>query len=66
VGSWLLTSVAFGFYATEIASYGSLFGSFATVFVLLTYLYLASIALLLGAEADTQVRRKTEGSSNGS
>ena len=66
VGTWLLTSVAFGFYATEIASYGSLFGSFATVFVLLTYLYLAAIALLVGAEADTQVRRKNEGSADGS
>ena len=66
VGSWLLASVAFGFYATEIASYGSLFGSFASVFVLLTYLYLTAIALLAGAELDAQVRRKVEGSANGS
>ena len=66
VGTWLLASVAFGFYATEIASYGSLFGSFATVFVLLTYLYITAIALLAGAEADTQVRRRNEGSADGS
>ena len=66
VGTWLLASVAFGVYATEIASYGSLFGSFASVFVLLTYLYITAVALLAGAEADAQVRRKVEGSANGS
>ena len=66
VGTWLLASVAFGFYATEIASYGSLFGSFASIFILLTYLYLTAIALLAGAEADAQVRRENEGSANGS
>ena len=65
VGTWLLASVAFGFYATEIASYGSLFGSFASIFVLLTYLYITAVALLAGAEADSQVRRKVEGSANG-
>ena len=66
VGIWLGASVAFGFYATNIASYGSLFGSFASVFVLLTYLYLTAIALLVGAELDAQVRRQVEGSADGS
>jgi len=56
VGSWLVASAAFVLYVTEIASYGSLFGSFATLFVLLTYLYLAAIALLAGVELDAQVR----------
>ena len=64
-GIWILGSIAFGFYATEIASYGSLFGSFASVFVLLTYLYLTAIALLLGAELDSQVRRQVEGTADG-
>jgi membrane protein len=66
VGTWLLASVAFGFYATEIASYGSLFGSFASLFILITYLYLTALALLAGAEADAQVRRENEGTANGS
>lgn len=62
---WLLASVAFGFYITELADYGSLFGSFATLFILLTYLYITAIALLAGAEADAQVRRRVDGRANG-
>jgi membrane protein len=65
VGSWLIGSLLFALYITEVASYGSLFGALATVFVLLTYLYTSAIALLLGVEIDTQVRRRVEGSADG-
>src|SRR4051794_39525135 len=65
VGAWVLTSVAFGFYVTSIANYGSLFGSFATLFVLLTYVYLSAIAFLAGAALDAHVREETTGSSEG-
>jgi membrane protein len=65
VAVWVLASVGFALYITELASYGSLFGSFATVFVLLTYLYFTTTALLAGIEIDTQVRRRVEGSSHG-
>ena len=56
VGCWLLASVAFGFYVSDVASYGSLFGSFASIFVLLTYLYLSSAAFLVGVVIDAEVR----------
>lgn len=65
VACWVVASAGFGFYVTHIASYGSIFGSFATLFVLLTYLYLSTTALLLGAEIDAQVRREAEGSRSG-
>jgi membrane protein len=65
VGAWLAGSALFVLYVTEVASYGSLFGSLATIFVLLTYLYLSAIALLVGVEIDTQVRRRVEGSPDG-
>jgi uncharacterized BrkB/YihY/UPF0761 family membrane protein len=58
----VLTSVAFGFYVTNIASYGSLFGSFATIFVLLTYFYFSAIAFLAGIEIDAHVRERATGS----
>jgi len=54
--AWIVSSLAFGVYIREIADYGSAFGAFATVFVLLTYLYLACAAFLVGAEIDTQLR----------
>jgi membrane protein len=56
VMAWIGTSLVFGFYATEIADYGSIFGSLATVFVLLTYLYLSSASFLIGAEVDAILR----------
>jgi membrane protein len=62
---WVVASFGFALYVTEIASYGSVFGSFATLFVLLTYLYFTTTALLAGVEIDTQVRRRVEGSSHG-
>jgi membrane protein len=52
--AWLLATVAFAFYVTELADYGSVFGSFATVFLLLTYLYLSATAFLAGAEIDAR------------
>ena len=55
-GAWLLATVAFAFYATELADYGSIFGSFATGFLLLTYLYLSATAFLLGVEIDVRAR----------
>jgi membrane protein len=56
VSFWLLASLAFGFYATSIASYGSVFGSLAFVFVLLTYLSISTIAFLAGVQADAYLR----------
>ena len=65
VAAWLLGSLLFVLYITKVASYGSLFGSLATVFILLTYLYTSALALLVGVEIDTQVRRNVEGSPHG-
>jgi membrane protein len=55
-GCWLLTTIGFAFYVTELADYGSVFGSFATIFLLLTYLYLSATAFLLGVEIDVRAR----------
>jgi membrane protein len=58
VGSWLLTSIGFGLYATYVADYGSVFAGLATAYVLLTYLYLSSLALLFGIQLDACVREE--------
>lgn len=62
VGFWLVASLAFAFYVTNIASYGSLFGSFASLFILLTYLYLSVTAFLLGVLVDAVVREESQDS----
>jgi membrane protein len=54
--AWIGTSLVFGLYVTNVADYGSIFGSLATVFVLLSYLYASSVAFLVGVEVDAIVR----------
>jgi membrane protein len=63
--SWVGTSLVFGFYVTNVADYGSIFGSLATVFVAFTYLYVSAVAFLVGAEVDALVRADQTGSSSG-
>jgi membrane protein len=56
--SWVLTSIAFGLYATYVASYTSVFGHLASVFVLLLYLWLSANAFLVGIQLDACVRER--------
>jgi membrane protein len=50
--AWLGSSLALGWYLRDVADYGSIFGALATVWIALTYLYLASTAFLTGVELD--------------
>jgi membrane protein len=54
--AWVGTSLVFGLYVTQVADYGSIFGSLATVFVLLSYLYVSAVSFLIGAEVDAIAR----------
>jgi membrane protein len=63
--AWVVTSAVFGFYVTDVAGYGSVFGSLATAFLLMTYLYLSACAFLIGAEVDAIVRHGETGSRSG-
>jgi membrane protein len=56
--SWVLTSIAFGLYATYVASYTSVFGHLASVFVLLLYLWLSANSFLVGIQVDAEVRER--------
>ncbi len=52
---WTLVSWAFGTYVQKIAHYAVYYGSLATVAVILLWLYLTSLALLVGAEVNAQL-----------
>jgi membrane protein len=58
LAAWVLTSIGFGLYVTYIASYGSVFGHLATLFVLLLYVYLVANAFLVGIQLDACVRER--------
>lgn len=54
---WVLASAAFGFYVAGFSSYGKTYGSLAGVIVFLLWLWITNLALLLGAEIDSELER---------
>lgn len=62
---WILASVAFTIYVANFSSYGKTYGSLGSVIVLLTWLYITSFVVLLGAvvnaQAERQIHEDTEG-----
>lgn len=52
---WLLVSWAFGLYVKSLAEYAVYYGSLAAVAVLLVWLWLTSLAILIGAELNSQL-----------
>ncbi len=54
---WILASVAFGFYVANFSSYDKTYGSLAGVVVFLLWLWITNLALLLGAELDSELER---------
>jgi membrane protein len=57
---WLAASGGFAFYTSSFGSYNKTWGSLAAVIVMLTWLWLAGIALLLGAEVNAEAERSRE------
>lgn len=57
VAAWLAASAAFAFYVSRFGSYNKTWGALAAVVVMLTWLWLSSVALLLGAEVNAEVER---------
>jgi membrane protein len=55
VAVWLAGSAAFAIYVSMFGSYNKAWGSIAAVIVMLTWLWLSSLALLLGAELDAEL-----------
>ncbi|MDQ6804193.1 MAG: YihY/virulence factor BrkB family protein [Actinomycetota bacterium] len=62
---WVIVSVGFYFYLTTLASYGSVFGSLASVIVVMAYLYISTTAFLFGAQLDAIIRAQATGTLSG-
>lgn len=50
---WIIASLGFSYYINNIANYSRLYGSVGAVFVLMTWLYITSMILILGAEINS-------------
>ena len=57
---WLAASGLFAVYTSTFGSYDKAWGSLAAVIVMLTWLWLSSLALLLGAELNAETERSRE------
>jgi membrane protein len=54
---WMAAAAGFAFYVANFASYNKTYGSLAGVIVGLVFLWITNVALLLGAEIDSEVER---------
>jgi membrane protein len=57
---WLIASGLFAFYASRFGSYNKAWGSLSAVVVMLTWLWISSVALLLGGEINSEAERSRE------
>ncbi|MBU1801074.1 MAG: YihY/virulence factor BrkB family protein [Actinobacteria bacterium] len=57
IAMWVLVSAAFGFYVANFSSYNQTYGALAGVVVFLLWLWLTNLALLFGAELDSELQR---------
>jgi membrane protein len=57
---WVVASVAFAFYVSAFSSYNKTYGSLAGIIVALLWLWITNLALLLGAEIDSELERGRE------
>jgi len=54
---WVLASAAFGLYVSHFGSYDKTYGALAGVIVFLLWLWITNLALLFGAEFDSELER---------
>jgi membrane protein len=55
--TWLVASLLFGIYVANFSNYNKTYGSLGGVIVGLLWLWITNLALLLGAEVDSEMER---------
>ncbi len=57
--TWLILTLLFGFYLTQVTSYEATYGALGAVIALLTWIYLSAYVLVIGAELNSEVEHQT-------
>jgi membrane protein len=58
VATWILASALFFVYVSKFSTYGATYGAFATMVVLLVWMWLTNVVLLFGAELNYVIDRR--------
>jgi membrane protein len=56
---WIVASVAFRIYTANFASYNETYGSLSAVIVLMLWLLITALAVLIGAEINSEIEHQT-------
>lgn len=57
---WVVASVLFGLYVANFSSYDKVYGSVAGAIVVMLWLWITNVALVFGAELDSEMERARE------
>jgi membrane protein len=57
--TWLLLTIAFGFYVSHFTNYHASYGSLGAVVALLTWAYFSAYAFIIGAELNSEIEHQT-------
>jgi membrane protein len=57
---WILASAGFGLYVSNFGSYGKTYGALGSVITFLVWMWISNLALLFGAELDSELERERE------
>jgi membrane protein len=57
--TWLLLTLGFGFYVTQVADYEATYGSLGAIIALLTWMYLSAYVFVIGAELNSEIEHQT-------
>ena len=58
LAAWMVLSLAFSYYVENFANYSVLYGSIATIVVVLLWLYMSGTVLIMGAEYSAVILRR--------
>ena len=57
---WIVASVGFAFYAANFSSYNKTYGSLGAMIVFLVWLWITNLAILFGAELNSELERSRQ------